>query len=430
MKQFDKTQFTIGVVVLFAILFIGTTFLKSGDLIFRMLVGLGLGYALMRSAFGFAGSANRAYNTGSTKLLRTMMFMMFLTVIPVAAILYIGGAENYGLWVNQINLGLIVGGLLFGIGMAFSMCCASGVLTDMIEGPTRALITIIFFGIGVFLGFPLQATQGWINDTWFHSATFEKGVFLPDLLGFDGMNGYLAAIIVTGILALLVAMAAKWYENKRRKEGTFTGVGSEIEQDEAMKEMLTDETVYPVCSETAMYRFFAKPWSLKMGAVVIAIIFAALMIVTKSGWGASTPYGYWFGRILMAFGMPIETITAFTHQPDKPFIMPFFANPMNVQNISIILGALVASLTTGNFVKQFTAGLKISPKEIPVYIIGGLLMGLGTRFANGCNVGALYTPIANFSLSGWIYFIFLFSGGMLGNMIKKRYFNACDRCKK
>lgn len=427
MKKFDKTQFIIGVIVLAVILFAGTQYLSSPDLIFRMLVGLGLGYALMRAAFGFAGSANRTYNAGSTKLLRTMMFMMFFTVIPVAAILYIGGAENYGLWINQINFGLLLGGLTFGIGMAFSMCCASGVLTDIIEGPTRAIITIFFFGVGVFMGFPLQATQSWIKETWFHSKTFETGVFLPDLFGFDKTGGYIGAIILTGIFALLVAMAAKWYENKRRTEGTFSALPSEQAQEEAMVETLTDETVYPVLSETMMYRLFAKPWSLKMGAVVIAMIFGTLMIVTKSGWGASTPYGYWFGRLLLAFGVPIETITTFTYQPDKPFIMPFFSNPMNVQNISIILGALVASLTTGNFVKQFKEGIRITPKEIPVYVIGGLLMGLGTRFGNGCNVGALYTPIANFSLSGWIYFIFLFSGGIIGNIIKKRYYAAFEQ---
>ena len=126
--------------------------------------------------------------------------------------------------------------------------------------------------------------------------------------------------------------------------------------------------------------------------------------------------------MLLLFGVPIESITEFTKQGADPFVVPFFSNAMNVQNICIIIGALVASLTMGKFTSQFREGLKITGKEIPVYIIGGLLMGVGTRLANGCNVGALYTPIANLSLSGWIYFVFLFSGGILGNIIKKHYF--------
>lgn len=424
MKAINKPQFFAGIIVLVITLILGGTLLGSNMLFFRMLVGLGLGYALMRSAMGFAGSANRAYNAGSTKLLRTLMFLFFLSAVVCAALTFIGGATNYGLWVNQINLGLLVGGVMFGVGMAFCMCCASGVLTDMVEGPSRAIITLIFFGVGVYLGFPLQATQSWVTDTWVSSGTFASGVYLPDLFQFDGLGGYLGALILTGILCLLVCAGAKWYENKRRKNKTYTGVASEIEQEKAEVAMLEDESTDAVLSESTLYRLFAKPWTMKMGAVIILLMFSCLMIVTKGGWGASTPYGYWFGRLLLLFGTPIETITAFTQQAPESFTAPFFSNAMNVQNVCIIIGALVASLTMGKFNSQFRAGLKITGKEIPVYIIGGLLMGVGTRLSNGCNVGALYTPIANLSLSGWIYFIFLFSGGILGNMLKKRYFAA------
>ena len=422
MKAINKPQFTAGIIVLVLTLILGGLFLGSSMLFFRMLIGLGLGYALMRSAMGFAGSANRTYNTGSTKLLRTLMFLFFLSAIVCAALTFAGGAENYNLWINQINLGLIIGGLMFGVGMAFCMCCASGVLTDLVDGPTRAIITLIFFGVGVYIGFPLQATQPWITDTLVSSSTFESGVYLPDLFKFDGLDGYLGAIILTGVLCLIVSGVAKWYENRRRKAKTFTGVDSEIEQTKAEIEVLQDETTTPVLSESTMYRIFAKPWTLTMGVVIIMLMFAGLMIVTKGGWGASTPYGYWFGRVLLLFGVPVETVTSFTQQAAESFTAPFFSNPMNIQNVCIIIGALVASLTMGKFSRQFTTGLKITGKEIPVYVIGGLLMGIGTRLANGCNVGALYTPIANLSLSGWIYFVFLFAGGILGNMIKKRYF--------
>lgn len=423
MNKINKSEMIAGAAILVVLLLGGGFFLKDSALYYRMLVGLGLGYTLTRALFGFAGSANRAYNGGSTKLLRTLCLMFFLSAVVVAALCFAGGAENYGLWINQINLGLVVGGLLFGIGMAFSMCCASGVLTDIVAGPSRALITLLFFGIGVFVGSPVQK-QGWVTTTMVHSSSYESGVFLPDLFTFDGMNGYLGALIFTGALCLLVAGLAKWYENYRRKKGTYTGIDSERLQEQAEIEMLQDETAGPVVSESTVYRLFAKPWTLKTGAVMITILFATLMIVTGGGWGASTPYGYWFGRILHLFGMSMETIVNFTQQAEGPFTMPFFANPMNVQNVSIILGALIASLMMGMFVTQLKEGLKVTPKEALSYIVGGFLMGFGTRLSNGCNVGALYSPIANLSLSGWVYFIFLFSGGMIGNALKKRYF-AC-----
>lgn len=105
--------------------------------------------------------------------------------------------------------------------------------------------------------------------------------------------------------------------------------------------------------------------------------------------------------------------------------MPFFANAMNVQNVSIILGALVATLMMGMFTSQLKESLKITPKAALSYVFGGFLMGFGTRFSNGCNVGAMYSPIASLSLSGWLFFVFLFSGGMIGNILKKYYF-ACE----
>lgn len=61
--------------------------------------------------------------------------------------------------------------------------------------------------------------------------------------------------------------------------------------------------------------------------------------------------------------------------------------------------------------------LRLSGREALMLLIAGVAMGLGTRLANGCNVGALYTPIANFSLSGWIFLVFMVAGGVGGNLL-------------
>ena len=66
--------------------------------------------------------------------------------------------------------------------------------------------------------------------------------------------------------------------------------------------------------------------------------------------------------------------------------------------------------------------MNISFREILLYAMGGLSMGFGTRLSNGCNVGALYTPIANFSLSGWVFLAVMVVGGILGNKLARRLF--------
>jgi uncharacterized membrane protein YedE/YeeE len=92
---------------------------------------------------------------------------------------------------------------------------------------------------------------------------------------------------------------------------------------------------------------------------------------------------------------------------------------VNVQNIGIMLGSVVSLLLAGRFYSGMSK-MRLGLKEAVLLIIAGLAMGLGTRLANGCNVGALFTPIANFSLSGWIFLIVMVAGGVIGNMLGKR----------
>ena len=415
-----KGQNILGFIVLIAILLIGSNFLKSSMLFFRLLIGMGFGYALTRSFMGFAGSVNRAYNTGSTKLMRALMGMFTATAIVSIAFLYNADPTSYDLWVNPINLGLILGGLMFGFGMTFSMCCASGVLTDLVTGFPRAIVTIIFFGMGVFLGYPLAATKPWIKESIFTSETGAKlagGVYLPDLFKWDGLNGYLGASILTGIFALIVVYIANKYEDAKRLDGSFTGVPSEIAQDTVVIE---EKKPFVLFSEETYKKVFVNPWKMSTGATVITGIYTVLMGVTKAGWGASTPYGIWFGKGLMLFGVSPETLAEYSHKAASVYTKPFFEIPINLQNVGIALGTLVCLLLAGSFKETVTSELKISIKDVFLFAMGGFFMGFGTRLSNGCNVGALYTPIANFSLSGWIFLIFLVAGGIIGNKIGKK----------
>ncbi len=412
----NKKEAIIGVIALVLVLILGNTLLASNMLFFRLLVGIGLGYALTRSAMGFAGSVNRAYRAGSTRLLRVLMLMFVVTCVASIAFLF-NGPQGYGLWINPINFGLILGGLFFGFGMTFSVCCASGVLTDLVAGLPRAFITLIFFGMGVFIGFPLQSTQSWITDSWFTSSSF-NGVYLPDLFQNDGLNGFLGASIVTIVFALITIALAYKYENHRKQNNTYGGVGSELEQYAIVDQETTDKNhTVNLFSEEGYKKLFVTPWKMETGAGVITGIFVLLMGVTKSGWGASTPYGLWFGRLLIAVGVSPEVVSDFSTKSLKSFCMPFFEHSVSVQNVGIVLGTLICLLLAGNFVKVFTSELKITPKSAVLFAMGGLFMGFGTRLSNGCNVGALYTPIANFSLSGWIFLVFLILGGIIGNKV-------------
>jgi len=415
----SKIQPILGFAFLGIILFMGYNFLDSGMLFFRLLVGITLGYALSRAYTGFAGSVNRAYTTGSTKLMRTLMFMFFISSLITAAFLFNADLTTFKLYVHPINLGLLAGGALFGFGMSFSACCASGVLTDLVTALPRAFVTLIFFGMGVFLGFPLQRSSEFVTETWFSSGTFEKGVFFPDLFKWDGLNGYLGAILLTGLLCGIVVYISLMFERSRKRKGLGTTHFMEARQDEPDT---FDSMDYSLFSNETYNRLFVRPWTLKQGAVVIALVFALLMGVARDGWGASTPYGLWFGKALMMFGVSAEALADFSHGAPEHYSSPFFSNPISTQNIGILLGTVVFLLTANRFKEVFMSEMSLSVRQFFLFALGGLSMGLGTRLADGCNVGGLYTPIAQFSLSGWVFLIVMVLGGILGNKFAKAWF--------
>ncbi len=418
----NKVQAGWALGVTLTTLIIGGVFLEDSSLYLRLLMGLGLGFALTKGTLGFAGSVNRAYRRGSTQLLQTLMFMFVVTAVINAGLLFNTQAGDYDLWVNPINMGLLVGGVMFGAGMSLSSCCASGVMVEMVGDIPRALTTLVFFGAGVFLGFPLQATQGWIQQTVISTSSYDgKGVFLPDLFSWGPLNGYLMSVLLTIVLALVVVQLAKKYQSKRQQEGTFHGVeGETLRETLAREPKLQNQGFW---SKESYQRWFGNVWQMRTSALVIALICGVMLVSTGAGWGASTPFGIWFGKALILLGANPADVAAFTHRPEALFILPFFSHSVSVQNFAIMLGTLVAVLMLGKFSFSLKKGYTL--RHYSLFAVGGLLMGFGTRFANGCNVGALFTPIVNFSLSGWVFLAVLIVGGILGNRFQAAVLKAC-----
>jgi hypothetical protein len=364
---------------------------EDSGLLFRFIIGLAFGFALVRASMGFAGGVNKLTRAGSSALAKALMIMFVLTALLNISLLYTS-TDGYNLGIFPINTGLIIGGLMFGFGMALSSCCATGSLTDLASGFSRAVVTIFFFAMGVFLGFYTQVTSEWLRVSWFTSETgsYSKGgVFLPDLFLFDGFNGYLGAMVLTIFFAYLVVKFAQSYEKKFNN---------------------TNE-IAPL------------PLNMRISAIAIAILFFILIYNTHKGWSATTAFGLWFANLLMLVGVEVNTLVDFTHKSEEFFTTPILKHSTSVQNFGIIFGAVLALIIANTFKQKFIAGLRITSKGFLVYGLGGLIMGFSTRLSNGCNVGALYTPIAEFSLSGWIYLVVVVLGGLVGNYVLKKYIN-------
>ena len=421
MKTLSKKQsieLFAGFALLALVLLLGITGVINGDTVFfRCLIGIGFGYALTRGNFGFAGLSNNVCRTGSAKLIRGLMWTVVIASIFVGVVLIANGFKTaanptgLALWVKPISWGLLAGGILFGIGMAFSSCCATGVLQDVPSGFTRSMVTLLFFGMGVFLGTPLWKT-GFASNSLFTSAS-TSGVWFVDWFGTsDTVNGVVSAgavvgaVLLTILIAVGISFLSKWYEKKIAKN--FPNKVEEVEE----------------VATTTYEKMFVKKWSMGTTALIIAVLFFALIVLTNAGWGASTVHGNWFASLLHDLGVSGAAIDSFmgANAGSYDYDVQYFQDAGSMQNTGIILGAFIALLLSGKFTETFTGGLKVKPIELVLFAAGGLLMGFGTRLSWGCNVGAFFTPVAEFSLAGWIYFFILFGGGFLGNKIYKAFY--------
>lgn len=118
------------------------------------LVGAGFGYVMYHASFSFAGGWRAAITDGRTASIRAQMLGIGLTCVVLIPLLQAGSAFGQPLTgaVGPIGLSLMVGSLMFGVGMQLGGGCASGTLFTIGGGSVRMLITLAFFIAGALLG--------------------------------------------------------------------------------------------------------------------------------------------------------------------------------------------------------------------------------------------------------------------------------------
>lgn len=412
----NKTQLVIGLAIIIAMISFATSLYgKNPKLGLFLVTGLAMGYVLQRSRFGFAGGVRRIYVTGEASLTNALLFMFSISLIITAAIHYgafaggaqaafraaegakiIPGTQN----VYAVNLGLVLGGILFGVGMMLGGGCASGTLTDAGEGEGRALVVLLFFVIGSLWG---AHDMPWWKETVFF--TWGTKVYLPDVFG------YMGAIVVSLLGFLGIYVFAKWYENKRKRENTLITP----EYADWEKELPKAEN-YRFFSKEAYHKFFVERWSFFTGAVLFTVLFEVVLITSGKSWGVTSTFAEWGAWIFQ--GLSLGDVSSWGYFADKMKTINggLMNDPGSMRNIGIIVGALIAPLLAGRFSFKFKFGFK----EVIFYAIAGIFMGYGARLASGCNAGALYSGIANLSLSGWVFLPAMTIGGIIGvDLVKK-----------
>lgn len=409
--RINKKQFISAFVIVILLTFFGVYLgNEKAALPMQLFSGILLGATLTRARFGFAGGIKRIYVRGEGSLSKALLIMLLATMLVFMGVQWyaaqngavpafsavegdaiIPGTQN----VYMANLATVLGGILFGIGMIFAGGCASGTLTDMGEGEGRALFVFIFFILG-------SAPGEWARYTFDETSMGKIGVkaYLPEYFGYFG------ALLVSGLILMFIYWLILRYENKRKKEGTYMNpLGDWEDFEKPLTKDNGEET--SLFSYKTYHKLFVERWTFNTGAIVIAIICSFILLTTGKAWGVTSAFSKLEVALLQPLGVSFNS-PAFTEIVED-VNAGLLLDGGTIRNLGIVLGAVIAFLLAGRF--QFA--FKLNKKDLPYFVVGGLLMGFGARFAKGCNAGAMYSAISTFSISGWVFTVAMVIGGLM-----------------
>ncbi len=301
---------------------------------------LALGIAFVWLDFGFAAGFRDLLEGGDGRAVAATLLipaLAALVIIPVGSL-----DPGHGRFVTPIGLPLLVGAMLFGIGMQLANGCGSGVLVAAGQGSRRMWVALPFFCAGGVLG----------------SLALPMGLALPglgeaDLVGWLGPWGALAATL--GLLGMAAAalLRGAWPEKRRL-----------------------------------------------VAASVIAGLAVLMFLASGMPWGITTGLTLWGAKAAMAGGLDLSASSFWTADwAFQALTGPVLANHSSLADLGLLLGAFLAAAARG----EARHGVALPLRAAAGAAIGGLLMGVGARLSSGCNVGAFIGGAASGSLHGLVW---------------------------
>ncbi|PWG65758.1 YeeE/YedE family protein [Sediminicurvatus halobius] len=377
-------RFVIATVAVFAFVLAGLLWWQApADRVLLFLIGGGLGVALYHAAFGFtAGWRNFVVHRRSGGL-RAQLLLIGIASVLFAPVLAAGAASGF---VAPVGLWIVAGSFLFGLGMQLGGGCGSGTLFTVGAGNRRMLITLAFFIVGSVLG--TLHLPWWLEG---------PGIGAVSLIGtLDPLGAVLIQLAVLGALgvALMEAERAR-HGNVQRSlwRGPERGAGATL---------------------------LTGGWPLLWGALALALLNLATLLVSGTPWGITFAFALWGAKGLSALGVDVAQWEYWTWPyPAQALSASVLNDVTSVMDFGLILGAMLAAGLAG----RYNAGSqrRLGARSVAGAVLGGLLMGYGARLAFGCNIGAMFSGIASASLHGWVWFVFAFLGSLLGIRLRPRF---------
>lgn len=419
--------------------------------------GYAYGMMLQYGRFCFASASRDLFAAGVPRMaVGILVALIFFSLIQAT----LASTDMSTFHPAPFGIHTLIAGMIFGVGMVLSGGCASGSLYKIGEGNGTSFLAAFFglcIGQAIFVDvkwFNFLIPQKWVDaamakglpadkmtssfDTYLagyvwdqptlqlsHTEAISKA--LPGAAKYFIGDSLLNALIPAALLLVVIYAfyIRKGFLKKRAKVkgGAAMGFGDDLA---GLWNMITASkrtTLMGVLIGivAGLHIFVMKGMQIKFGVSNFG------QLLTKMGYtgdvsikGTVFDPGYWyitsqegqFGAwILEKFGWNMRDNIFFGINNGLP--EPWH-NPALWMSFGIVFGAMAMARLNNEFKFKLPKG-----ELIAWGLIGGLLMGWGSRPALGCNIGAFFIRVAGGDPSGWLY-----GGGMVfGAFAGVKFFN-------
>ncbi len=312
-------------------------------------IGLLLGFVMQRGRFCVTGFLRDIVTQRSFRGFIALLIVISVHAVGVAALTSSGViTPDYD---PLSPIAVIVGGLLFGIGIVLAGGCASGTWYRSGEGLIGSWIALLFYGLSA-----AAMKTGVLADI--NQALRSVTVDITTIHGSLGMSVWPLAM---GLAALTTVLAVRVLQREWASPQPVTLAPRKS----GLAHILTE-----------------KPWHIYITALLVGILGVIAWPLSAAsgrndGLGITTPTANLMNLV----------VTGDTQRLDWGVLLV----------LGILLGSFIAAQASGEFRLRVPDATQAARS-----VVGGILMGVGAAWAGGCTVGNGMVQTSLFTYQGWI----------------------------
>ena len=323
-----------------------------------LLIGTGLGYVARRGRFCTLGAIEDALYGGDTARLRAWGLAIAVAIAGTHLLTFAGLDLSRAIYAGPRLewAGAVVGGLMFGFGMALVGTCGFGSLLRLGGGDLKAFMTVLVLGFSALMA--LRGLTGLVRIGLLDplAVSLASSQRVPDLLTPSGA-GQTAVVAAAIVLVLAWVLASPAFRRSGRLIGTGVAIGLLVVAGWWATGIVGNDPFDPRRVES--FSFVAPV-------------------------GETLAYAMWASALRVDFAVGSV--------------------------VGVLAGSFLAAWRRGEFRWEAPDDVR----EVRRHALGAFLMGTGGVAALGCTVGQGLTGLSTLSLGSVLAIVSIASGAVLG----------------